>query len=149
MQEKNSLERQMEPDTAKETEIQKEMSTLRRELKINRIFSGAACVLMLCIIIGGGVLWSRFGRYAKEAEPLIEQLAHVDYQQLNEAVEKLEVTLDSVDWEELSRQLSAVDVEALNQAIEGLDTKELTEALENLNKAVESVQNFTGKLFGK
>lgn len=149
MQEQTNFERQQELDTAKADDMQKEMRVLQRELKINRIFSGAACVLMLCIIIGGGMLWSRIGRYAKDAEPLVKKLAAVDYEQLNEAVEKLEVTLDSVDWEELSRQLQAVDVEALNKAIEGLDTRELTEALENLNKAVESVQNFTGKLFGK
>ena len=149
MQEQSGFERQNDLDITKEIETKKEMNALRRDLQINRIFSGVACALMLCIIIGGSVLWSRFERYAKEAEPLMEQLAQVDYQQLSDAVEKLEVTLDTVDWEELSRQLNAVDVEALNKAIDGLDTRELTEALENMNKAVESVQNFTGKLFGK
>lgn len=149
MQEQTNYETKEELEIPKGFDAQNEMRALRRDLKINRIFSGAACVLMLCIIIGGGVLWSRFRRYAEVAEPLVAQLADVDYEQLNEAVKKLEVTLDSVDWEELSRQVNAVDVEALNKAIEGLDTKELTEALENLNKAVQGVQNFTGKLFGK
>ena len=116
MQEQTNFESQ------KEIDAQNEYTALRRELKINRMFSAAVCVLMLCLIIGGGVLWSRFESYAKAAAPLMEQL---------------------------SRQLEAVDVEAMNKAIEGLDTKALTEALENLNEAVSSFKNFTGKLFGK
>ena len=130
-------------------EMEKEMEGLRRDLKINRIFSAVACVLMLCILLGGGVLWSRFESYAKAAVPLMEQLSQVDYEQVNTAIEKLEITLGAVDWEQLSQQLEAVDVEALNKAIDGLDTKALTEALENLNEAVSGFKNFTGKLFGK
>ena len=143
MQEQTNFESQ------KEIDAQNEYTALRRELKINRMFSAAVCVLMLCLIIGGGVLWSRFESYAKAAAPLMEQLSQVDYEQVNTAIEKLETTLGAVDWEQLSQQLEAVDVEALNKAIEGLDTKALTEALENLNEAVSGFKNFTGKLFGK
>ena len=123
-----------------------EMEKLRKELRRTRVISGMASLLMVCLLVGGLLLWNQVKEYAEVVVPLAEQLSEVDYAQLGATIENLDASLSAVNWEKISQQLEAVDVEALNKAIADLDTEELTKALENLNEAVETIKSFGEKL---
>lgn len=154
------------------------VTKLRRELLWTRIFTVISSILMLCILVGGYLVVNRVIGYEKEIRtyaqelqsnleeltPVVEQLAQLDVDALNETLNQLNIvvaevdwamlsdSIASVDWEKLSQQISALDVDAINDAIEGLDTKEFSEALGTLNDTVEklraigeSLSNFTSK----
>ncbi|MBQ7774916.1 MAG: hypothetical protein IJ379_03260 [Lachnospiraceae bacterium] len=145
------------------------MEKLRKELLLTRIFSIISSVLMVCLLVGGFLLYNKaqeFGKqveayavevesYAAEITPVVEQLAALDVAAFNDSLTKMNAVVDevdwqmlsdsiaSVDWEKVSKQLEALDVEAINKAIEGLDTKELTNALENMNNAVDKLRSIS------
>lgn len=131
------------------------IAKLRRELLWTRIFSIISSVLMLCILLGGFVIFHTVKEYEKKISSGIEQLAELDISafnetlsQMNQAVESMDWemlndSIASVDWEKVSKQLEGLDVDSINSAIEGLDTEELTESLENMNNAVEKLRSIT------
>ncbi len=113
---------------------------LRKELRINRIFSVITWILMLCILVGGYLVFQKAEGYVKEIWPLVEELSTVDYAVLNETMGTLDDSLNAVDWEKVSEQLGALDMEAVNESLAGLDTEELMTALENLNAAADKLE---------
>jgi len=140
---------------------------LRKELRITRIFCGIASVLLVCVLLGGALMFGKIQDYAKQTQPLVDKLAEVDYRVLNETMSSLNTSLNeidwavlseqlseidwkrlsedigAIDWEALSEELSELDMDALNEAIAGLDTKELSTTLKNLNETAEAMKNFS------
>ena len=96
-----------------------DLEKLRKELRMTRIFSGITSVLLICVLIGGFIIFSKMQDYMDTAMQLVE---------------------------ELSAQLKQLDMDALNEAIAGLNTEELSKALENLNDAAETLENFSGSI---
>lgn len=96
-----------------------DLEKLRKELRMTRIFSGITSVLLICVLIGGFIIFSKMQDYMDTAMQLVE---------------------------ELSAQLKQLDMDALNEAIAGLNTEELSKALENLNDAAETLENFSGSV---
>ena len=86
--------------------------------------------------------------YAQTVMPLVEKVSEVEFNVLNESMENLNETMETIDWEKLSAQLEALDMEALNEAIAGLNTDELSKALENLNDAAETLEQFSNSIKG-
>lgn len=97
----------------------KDLDKLRKELRMTRIFSGITSVLLICVLVGGLLVFSRLKRSLEDSIPLVEKM---------------------------SAQLEALDVDALNESIAGLNTEELTEALEHFNDAVDTMESFTGSV---
>ena len=95
------------------------LEKLRKELRMTRIFSSITSVLLICVLIGGFIIFSKMQDYMDTAMQLVE---------------------------ELSAQLKQLDMDALNEAIAGLNTEELSKALENLNDAAETLENFSGSI---
>lgn len=122
------------------------MEKLGRQLRMTQILCGVLCLLLLCMLAAGVVAYSRMEGYMKQVQPLVEQLSALDYAALEDTMQGLAASLNGVNWEQLSQQISALDMETLNAAMEGLDTQELTKALENLNGAVQTLENLSGKL---
>lgn len=100
-------------------ENHQDLERLRKELSMTRILSGITSILLICVLVGGVLLFSKVQGYLKDAMPLVERM---------------------------SAQLEQLDMGALNESITGLNTKELTEALENFNDAVETLETFVGSI---
>lgn len=115
---------------------------LQKELRINRICTCIASVLMLCILAGGIIISLQFKTFTSEITPALEQIASVDFQSVNRTLDTIHTTLNAVDWEQLSAQLNALDINSINTAIAGLDTEELSKSLATLNDIVASLEEF-------
>ena len=146
------------------------LESLRRELRMTRIFNGIVSILLVCVLLGGVLFYVRAQKYAEQVRPLTEKLAMVDYEVLNETMSSLNTSLneidwsvlseglsevdwkqlsedlEAIDWEKLSEQLSELDMEALNDAIAGLDTEELSATLKNLNNTADAMKSFSDSL---
>ncbi len=94
-----------------------------------------------------------------QVQPVLDQAAAVDVENVNETLRQVRESLEDVDLEQVAAMmeqavetLDEVDVEALNDAISGLDTKELSRTMANLNDAVESlrsVEDSLNRIFGR
>ncbi len=142
------------------------INKLRKELLWTRIFSIISSVLMIVILVGAGIVFSKAVEYGKqvtayatqveqyiaEIKPTLDQLSKVDVVALNDTLVQTQAVIEevdwalindsiaSVDWEKVSKQLEELDVEALNEAVEGLDTEELSKSLETMNGVVDKLR---------
>lgn len=142
-------------DKAAEQMIKK----LRRELVFTRIMCMVTSVLTILLLAGGAYALKQVQLVVEQAQPVMEQVAAVDVENVNETLRQVKVSLENVDLADVADTLkqavdtlNEVDIEALNSAIEGLDTEELSKTLANLNDAVASLQKMEdslNSLFGK
>ncbi len=126
-----------------------DVKQLTKELRVTRIFCVVSSMLTVCLLVGGIFLFMNLQpifTFLQEAQPVMEQMAALDVEEVNHTLEQVNVTLESVDWQMVSESLGELDVEAINAAIEGLDTEELTKAIENLNKTAEMLESLGEKL---
>lgn len=125
-----------------------DVKRLTKELRITRIFCVISSLLTVCLLVGGFLIFSSLKpifAFMNEAQPVMEQMAELDVEEVNATLEQVNTTLESVDWQQLSETLGELDIEAINTAIEGLDTEELSEAVENMNDAAEVLESFSQK----
>ena len=127
---------------------QTDMAKLSRELRATRIFCMVSSILTVLVLIGGIFFFVTLREARADAEPVIQQIVALDIEGFNLALEQLNTTLESVDWEQVSLAIEQLDIDALNTAIENLDTAELSEALENLNNAVDALEKL-GQVFSR
>jgi len=124
------------------------MEKLTKELRITRIFCILSSLLTVCLLAGGFLVWNQVQpviSVLQEAKPVMEQLSELDVEEMNRTLEQVNVTMESVDWQQVSEALGELDVNAINEAVEGLDTQELTKAVENLNKVVSVLEKWGNK----
>lgn len=121
-------------------------SQLMKELRFTRIICIISSVLTFCLLVGGVFLYGKVQELAEICEPVIEKISDVDVDSLNETLDNVNASLESMDWERVADVLDDLDVDALNSVIEGLDTEELTEALQNLNAVVEKIKELNDKV---
>lgn len=121
---------------------------LTKELRMTRIFCIISSLLTVCLLAVGFLIWVAITPVVsviQEAQPVMEQLSGLDVEEMNHTLEQVNVTLESVDWQQVSEALEALDVETINEAIAGLDTEEMTKAVENLNKVASMLENWSNK----
>lgn len=121
---------------------------LTKELRITRIFCILSSLLTVCLLVGGFLVWNKLQpviSVLQEAQPVMEQLSALDVEEMNRTLEQVNITLESVDWQQVSESLAELDVDAINDAVEGLDTEELTKAIENLNKVASMFEKWANK----
>lgn len=121
---------------------------LTRELRLTRIFCTISSLLVFCLLAGGFLVWAKVQpviSVLQEAQPVMEQLTKLDVDEMNETLEQVNLTLETVDWQQVSESLKELDVDAINEAVAGLDTEELTKAVENLNKVASVLENWSNK----
>lgn len=127
---------------------QTDIAKLSRELRATRIFCMISSLLTALVLIGSIFFLLAIREARAEAEPVMQQIVALDVEGFNLALEQLNTTLESVDWEQVSQTIEQLDVDALNTAIENLDTAELSKALENLNNAVDALDSL-GQVFSR
>lgn len=119
---------------------------LIRELRFTRIICMISSALTICLLIGGIFLFHRVEKLSQMCEPAMEKISEIDVDSFNSTMDRVNTSLEDVNWNQIAEALNKLDVDALNEAIEGLDTKEFSEALTNLNDAVENIRGLSEKL---
>ena len=118
---------------------------LVKELKVTRIFCMISCVLTLSLLVGGFLVFKQVQpmfQMVGKIEPAMEQFMALDIDEVNETLEKVNTTMESVDWQQISETVGQLDVDAFNDAIQGLDTEAISKAVENLNKAAATMEKW-------
>lgn len=119
---------------------------LMKELKRTRIICMVSSFLSLCLFAGGILLFGKVQELTEICRPVAERVSELDVASLNDTLDHINASLETVDWEQVADALGELDVDAINSAIEGLDTEELSESLKNLNDAVEKIQEISEKM---
>lgn len=138
---------------------EKLIKKLRRELVLTRIMCLVNSLLILALLAGGGYVLRQVNGIMGQVQPVLDQAAAVDVENVNDTLRQVKRSLEDVDlaqvaemMEQAVETLEEVDIEALNEAISGLDTQELSRTMANLNDAVESlkrVESSLNRIFGK
>lgn len=124
------------------------LNSLRKELRLTRVFCLISSILTVCLLISVIFLVNRLQpvyQFMEDTQPVLARIAELDTAAVN-TLEQLNVAVGDVDWEQLSGSLGKLDVDAINEALENLDTEELTITLKNLNDAVDTLKNIGDKL---
>lgn len=116
---------------------------LMKELRLTRIICMISSFLTLCLLAGGILLFGKVQELAEICRPVVEKVSELDVESLNDTMDNINASLETVDWQQVADALGELDVEALNSAIEGLDTEELSKSLKNLSDAVDKVQEIS------
>ena len=122
------------------------MKRFRGELRRTRVICLVLAVLMVLVLAGGGFFFRELRLAREQMEPLVEQISALNMDELNLALKEVNETLETVDWDQVAEAIGKLDVDALNTAIENLDTKELSEALAKLNDAVDTLARMRDSL---
>lgn len=140
-------------------ETGKLIKKLRRELVFTRIMCLITSVLTIVLLMGGAYAVRQVKGIMVQVQPVLDQAAAVDVENVNETLQQVKVSLEGVDLAQVAEMmeqavdtLEEVDIAALNDAISGLDTQELSRTMANLNDAVESlkkVEDSLNTLFGR
>lgn len=138
---------------------EKLIKKLRRELAFTRIMCLVTSLLILALLASGGYVLRQVNGIMGQVQPVLDQAAAVDVENVNDTLRQVKRSLEDVDlaqvaemMEQAVETLEEVDIEALNEAISGLDTQELSRTMANLNDAVESlkrVESSLNRIFGK
>ncbi|MBO5242536.1 MAG: hypothetical protein J6B19_07665 [Lachnospiraceae bacterium] len=80
-------------------ELLLEMKSLKKSLFINRILSivSSACSLVMIVVLIIGI--SRINAFIKEVQVVAEQVARIDVEQVNDAIETFNETVEKIDFE--------------------------------------------------
>jgi len=119
------------------------------------VFCIISCLLTVSLLVGGLLVFKQVQpmfQMVGKIEPAMEQFMALDIEEVNETLEQVNATLESVDWQQMSDAVSQLDVDAFNDAIKGLNTEAISKAVENMNKAVDIMEkwgNALGSIFKK
>ena len=107
---------------------------LMKELKFTRIICMILSVLTLCLLAGGLFLYGKVRKLAEICEPVVEQVSQLNVESLNKTLEHVNVSMETVDWQQVS------------DVLEGLDTEEISKSLKNLNDAADRIREVSENL---
>ncbi len=126
-----------------------EMKSLKKSLFINRILSIVSSVFSFVMIIVLIIGISRINAFIGEVQIVSEQVAQIDMDQVNDAIEKFNETVEQIDFEYINDSFKEVDMKKIGEIVETIDAAELEKTLENINsvseklkKVSESISNF-------
>lgn len=137
-----------ENTTMMQEELLKEVKSLKKSLRINRIFNIISSVLSLSLVVIFILAVSRLNAFATQIQPVIDKAAEIDMVQINTALENFNVMMTEMNFEEINSAFEEVDMEAIGAIVETIDTAELEETLSNINSVSEKLKVISDKLFG-
>lgn len=137
-----------ENTTMMQEELLKEVKSLKKSLRINRIFNIISSVLSLSLVVIFILAVSRLNAFATQIQPVIVKAAEIDMVQINTALENFNVMMTEMNFEEINSAFEEVDMEAIGAIVETIDTAELEETLTNINSVSEKLKVISDKLFG-
>jgi len=137
-----------ENTTMMQEELLKEVKSLKKSLRINRIFNIISSVLSLSLVVIFILAVSRLNAFATQIQPGIDKAAEIDMVQINSALENFNVMMSEMNFEEINAAFEEVDMEAIGEIVETIDSAELEETLQNINSVSEKLKTISDKIFG-
>ncbi len=124
-------------------ELLLEMKSLKKSLFINRILSivSSACSLVMIVVLIIGI--SRINAFIKEVQVVAEQVARIDVEQVNDAIETFNETVEKIDFEYINESFKEVDMKKIGEIVETINAAELEETLENINNVSEKLKKLS------
>ncbi len=124
-------------------ELLLEMKSLKKSLFINRILSivSSACSLVMIVVLIIGI--SRINAFIKEVQVVAEQVARIDVEQVNDAIETFNETVEKIDFEYINESFREVDMKKIGEIVETINAAELEETLENINNVSEKLKKLS------
>lgn len=124
-------------------EMLMEMKALKKTLYINRILSIVSSVFSLVMIIVLIIGISRVNAFIDEVQVVAQQVAEIDMDQVNSAIEKFNTTVEEIDFEYINDSFKDVDMKKIGEIVETINAAELEETLENINQVSEKLKNLS------
>lgn len=124
-------------------ELLLEMKSLKKSLFINRILSivSSVCSLVMIVVLIIGI--SRINAFIKEVQVVAEQVALIDVEQVNDAIETFNETVEKIDFEYINESFKEVDMKKIGEIVETINAAELEETLENINNVSEKLKKLS------
>lgn len=113
------------------------LKKMRKGMIVNRVFSIITMVMTLAILILVIVSFVRIDKFLDKAEPVIEELAKIDMEELNESLENFNNIMETLNFDGIKETLDSINFDGINQILEGLDISELTETLDHINEGAD------------
>ena len=115
-------------------ELLLEMKSLKKSLFINRILSivSSVCSLVMIVVLIIGI--SRINAFIKEVQVVAEQVALIDVEQVNDAIETFNETVEKIDFEYINESFKEVDMKKIGEIVETINAaklKKLSETISN------------------
>lgn len=124
-------------------ELLTEMKALKKSLFINRILSIVSSVFSLVMIVVLIIGISRVNAFIKEVQVVAGQVARIDVEQVNDAIEMFNETVDKIDFEYINESFKEVDMKKIGEIVETINAAELEETLENINNVSEKLKKLS------
>lgn len=126
-------------------ELEKSLKQLRGELRATRIFCAISSLLTACLLAGGIFLYTQIQpalTFLQDVRPVMEQLAALDIKGVNDALEQVNNTLGSVDWQQVDSTLGSIDWQQVSEAIDNLNNA--ADVIEGLGDRLSSITSLFG-----
>ncbi len=124
-------------------ELLMEMKSLKKSLFINRILSIVSSVFCLVMIVVLMIGISRMNVFIEEVRIVADQVAEIDMDQVNNAIEKFNTTVEEIDFEYINDSFKEVDMKKIGEIVETINAAELEETLENINNVSERLKKLS------
>ena len=119
---------------------EKVLLQLKKEIRVSKIINIASllinacllCALVFVSIKAMGIADTAMAKVEK-MQPAIEKVSTIDTASINEAVAKLNKTIEKVDWDMVSDKLAQLDVDTINAKIRKLDVDMIQDKLKELD----------------
>lgn len=124
-------------------ELLMEMKSLKKSLFVNRILSivSSVCSLVMIVVLIIGI--SRINAFIQEVQVVAEQVAQIDVDQVNDAIEKFNETVEQIDFEYINDSFKEVDMKKIGEIVETINAAQLEETLENINSVSEKLKKLS------
>lgn len=126
-----------------DVELLAEMKSLKKSLYINRMLSIVSSVFSLVMIVFLFIGILRINAFIREVQVVAEQVAQIDVDQVNDAIEKFNVIVEQIDFEYINDSFKEVDMKKIGDIVETINAAELEETLENINNVSERLKKLS------
>lgn len=136
----------LENTTTLQEEWKKDMKSLKRSLRVNRVINIISSLLSLTVFIVLVIVIGKVDSFREELTPAIDKISEIDVQQVNAAIENFNVMMEEFDMEEINAKFESVDLEAIGEIVESINPEELEKTLNNISSVSERLKTISDKI---
>lgn len=136
----------LENTTTLQEEWKKDMKSLKRSLRVNRVINIISSLLSLTVFIVLVIVIGKVDSFREELTPAINKISEIDVQQVNAAIENFNAMMEEFDMEEINAKFESVDLEAIGEIVESINPEELEKTLNNINSVSERLKIISDKI---
>lgn len=136
----------LENTTTLQEEWKKDMKSLKRSLRVNRVINIISSLLSLTVFIVLVIVIGKVDSFREELTPAIDKISEIDVQQVNAAIENFNAMMEEFDMEEINAKFESVDLEAIGEIVESINPEELEKTLNNISSVSERLKTISDKI---